>query len=408
MTGLSHPAQRRNFLLSTGFFGFLAIIGVLAFWVGTRAETAILQSQAGEVSTFSSDPTAPGFRAFTTTSDTALVLHTAVRAGVGADLVGVNLLTGADGAGGGSVVTIPATFVNPDGSGVPLAGLFATSGLDAVVDELRVAFQIGFGDVVVLDASSWTGLMIADLPLTLSLRDDLIQPVGGSEAAAVDGGAGDSAAGGEPTATEVVLAAGTRDFALAEIAVVAGHRNPGEPSLGVALRQQEVWRSWIARTAGTAERPELFEQESGFAELIGELASAEVSYRTVATLTVPADAPEATTYEADLDSIADLISQIVPFPTATELVDRPSVLLLDPSLGAVDQLPVVSAVTRAGGLVTVLGNGDGVTALEPEVQVHDQSAFAVAREIASRLGYGAPRAVPLDDATTAITVVANE
>ena len=384
--------QRRNLLLSSGFFGFLVVIAVIGVWVGTRAETAILQSQAGEVSTFSSDPSAPGLRAFTTSSDTALVLHTAVRAGVGAELRGATLLTGADGAGGGSVVTIPATFVNPEEAGVTLADLFATAGLDAVVDELALSFQIGFGDVVVLDAASWTGLMIADLPLTLSLRDNLVQQVEGDPA--------------DEAATEVVLAAGTRDYDLAEIAVVAGHRNPGEPSLGVALRQQQVWRAWISRTAGTAERPDLFEQETGFARLIGDLASAEVSYRTIATLTLPADDAAATIYEADLDSIGELISQIVPFPETTRLVDRPSVLLLDTSLGAVDQLPVVSTITRAGGLVTVLGNSDGTTAIELEVQIHDESALGVAREIAERLGYGVPRSVPLEDATTAITVVA--
>ncbi len=374
-----------------GFFAFLVLVAGVGVWVGFRAETAILQSQAGEVSTFSSDPSAPGFRAFTTSSDTALVLHTAVRPGIGAELVGATLLTGADGSGGGAVVTVPSSFFSADSSGRTLADLFETSGFDSVIDELQVAFQIGFGDVVVLDASSWTGLMIADLPLTLTLRNDLVRPVEVSEP---DG------------ATEVVLEAGTRPFDLREIALVAGHRNPGEPSLGVALRQQQVWRSWISRTAGAAERPDLFERESGFAELIGELASAEVSYRTAQTRTIPADDPSATTYEADLESLGDLISQIVPFPESSPLVDRPSVLLLDTSLGTVDQLPVVSAVTRAGGLVTVLGNSDGVTPLDLEVQVHDASAAGVAREIADRLGYPDPRTVPLEDATTSITVVA--
>ncbi len=382
--------KRRSLLLSFGFLGFLGVVAVIGLWVGTQVEAAILESRAGQVSTFSVDPNEPGFRAFTTSSDTALVLHTAVRTGGGADLLGATLLTGAGGDAGGSVVTIPRTFVDTTGSSVPLNELFNAHGLDAVVDELSNALAIGFGDVVVLDASSWTGLMLLDLPLTLSLRDDLVAQVVGDEAGA----------------TEVLLESGTEAFDLTDIALIAAHRNPGEPSLGVALRQQQIWRAWISRTAGAAERPDLFEQQSGFADLIGALANAEVSYRTIATTTVTADNPENTIYEGTPEAIADLIAQIVPFPEPVEAGDRPSVLLLDTSLGQMDEVPVVSAVTRSGGLVTILGNSDGGTSLELEVQVHDESALPVAQEIAERLGYRAPRVVLLEDATTAITVIA--
>ena len=382
---------RRGQVLSASFLGFLILILLGAVWAATQAETAILQSQAGQVTEFPSDPSSPGFRAFTTATETALVLHTAVTAEAGAELVGVSLLTGADGNAGGSVVTIPRNFIDAEQTGLTLADLFRVSGLSAVISELNGSLRTGFGDVVVLDASSWTGLMVDDLPLTLTLRDDLVRPLDAS---------------GIPNApTEVVLEAGTRGFDLNEIATIAGHRNPSEPALGVALRQQQIWRAWISRTAGDSERTEVLGQERSFASLVGDLSNAEVSYRTIGTRTSPAQFPEDTVYVAQNEMILDLVAQIVPFPEQIPAIGRPTVLLLDNSLGASSQLPVISSITRSGGSVTVLGNTDGVTAQPLEVQVHDPLAQAVAEEIAQRLGYGPPRMVALEDATTAITVV---
>lgn len=386
--------RRRSLYISFGFVFFLILVGLAGVSVAGRAETAILESQAGEISTFVLDPTEAGFRAFTTSSETALVLHTAVRAESGAELVGLTLLAGANaesgGEAGGSVVTIPPTFADPAQSGQTLAQIFASAGLDALVSEVSRSLRIGFGDVVVLDASSWTSLMAVDLPLTLTLREDLV-----NTRDAADGDAG----------TDVFLEAGTRPFALNEIALIAGHRNPQEPGLAIALRHQQVWRSWISRTAGADVRPDLFAEGNGFASLIGSLANAEVSYRVIDTMTVTNADPANTVYEANGERIADLISQIVPFPEPVEAGDRPTVLLLDRSLGATVQLPFVTSVTRSGALVTVIGNSEANADISPEVQVHDPSATAVADEIAQRLGYPAPRSVEIVDATTAITVV---
>ena len=383
-------SDRRSRIISLTFLLFLGGVVVAGVLIAQRAETAILQSQSGEVTSAVLDPTEPGFRAFTTSTDTALVLHTAVVSNAGAQLIGVSLLAEADASAGGSVITVPRTFVDQEASGVPLADIFSSGGVDGVVSELNATFGIGFGEVVVLDAASWTSLMVADLPLTLTLREDLVEAV---DPADPDG------------ATQVVLASGTRAFTLTEIATIAAHQNPGEPSLGVALRHQQIWTAWISRTAGADERPELLTQETGFVELIGSLASAEVSYRTAETATVIAERPEDTTYEAAGDVIRDVIAEIVPFPESAEPGDRPTVFLLDRSLGVDDLLPVVSGITRSGGLVTIIGNTDGVTQMEPEVQVHDPAAAEVAAEIAERLGYGEPRTVSLDEATTAITVV---
>ncbi len=379
-------SPRRSQLLSLGFLSFLLAVGFCGYLLAQRAQDAILESQSGAVSEYSLDPAEPGFRAFTEPTPSALVLHTAVSRLGGAELVGVTLLTNAEARSGGTVVTIPATFTNSESTGLPLAELFATEGLDAVTAELRDALRIGFGDVVVLDASAWTTLMTADLPLQLSLRNDLVE---------VDADAQTS---------RVLLAAGAREYSLIEVARIAAHRNAGEPSLQVALRQQQIWQSWISRTAGAAERPELF-SGSGFVEIIDALANAEVAYRVLPMATEAGERPEETSYSPDPIAVPTLISQIVPFPEPASIGDRPEVLLLDTSFGEVAQAPVVTAIARAGGLVAILGNSESGAERRTEVQVHDDTAAEVAEAIAEALGVDGVRSVPLDGGTAAITVV---
>jgi len=376
----------RSKTVSGGFAVFLLVLGFFGYRVGRAAQDAILESRSGSISEFSLDPTAAGFRAFTEVTPTALVVHTAVADAGGADLVGVTLLTAADGDAGGTVVTVPRTFIDPDGTGLPLSEIFVTQGLDALTAELRSTFAIAFADVVVLDASSWTSLMRADLPLDLTLREDLVRASSGEDE------------------NRVLVASGTRAFDLLEVATIAAHRNPGEPGLGVALRHQAVWQSWISRTAASADRPELFDLDSGFTELIGSLASAEVSYRVVPSTTKSAADPADTTYIGNSSEIADLISRIVPFPESAETGSRPEVLLLDASFGAVDSAPIIESIVRAGGRVTILGNAEVGSDAIAEVQVHEDAAVPIGEQIAERLGFGPVRIVPLDDATASITV----
>lgn len=380
-------STRRSKLLSTGFLVVLLALGGVGYRVGLAAQDAILASQSGSISQFSLDPTAPGFRAFTEPTPTALVVHTAVAPGVGAELVGVTLLTSADGNTGGTVITIPRTFVDEGGTNRPLSDIFASDGLDVLTAELRGALGIGFSDVVVLDASSWTTLMQADLPLQMTLREDLVL-------AAPDEGQ-----------DRVLVESGTRAFELLDVARIAAHRNPDEPGLAVALRHQHVWQAWISRTAASTERPALFQLESGFVDLLSSLASGEVSYRVIPFTTIAGAVPGAPTYVGQPDQIADLISQIVPFPESAEAGDRPEVLLLDATFGAVDSTNVIEAVVRAGGRITILGNTEANSDAVSEVQVHDESATAVGEAIVELLGLGPVRQVPLEDATASITVV---
>lgn len=373
-------AGRRR--LTLAFAGFLIAVVIGGFFVGRSLQVAVLESSSGSVSEVVLDPAAPGFRAFTDATPTLLVVHTTVTSR-GAELVGATILAPAGEGIGGAVVTFQSTFV-VDASSPTLAEVFTSSGLDPLVAQLGAVTGSGFSDVVVLDASAWTSLMREDLPLDVSLRTDLIEV--------------------EQGVSSTLLPSGTRSFDLFDIALIASHQNPSEPSLGLALRQQEIWRSWISRTAGSDERPELFELDTGFSAVIGALASGEVSYRPIPTSTLSDVPPETTRYLADDQAIRELFAQIVPFPQEVEPGDRPPVLLLDSTLGQLDRDEFVQIITASGGRVTILGNTDGEPEAVNRVQLHDPSGAELADVLVDEFG-AELEDVPLEDATAALTVI---
>lgn len=365
------------------FVGFLVLVLGTGVFVGLRAQQAVLDSRSGSVSEVILDPAAPGFRAFTEASTAVLVVHTAPSVG-GDQLSGATILTPADGAIGGTVISVQPTFRGQDSPEV-LRSTFAAGGADAVARALAEVVGTGFSSVVSLDGAAWSTLIGEDLPLRLTLRADVVENEGAGRV--------------------VVVGEGTRAFTGEEIAEIVNRQNPAEPSLGLALRQQEVWRAWVSQTVGAAERPDLVEVDEDFAAALGALQRGEVSYRVIPTETRARTRPENTTYFADADAIAALFAQIVPFPIEVVPGDRPSVLLLDATSGAVANGPFVEAITLSGGRVAVLGNSDGGPETANRVQYHDAVGEELAAVIAEALGVPEVEDVPLEEATTSVTVI---
>lgn len=349
----------------------LIAIAVTAWSVLQEAQSAVLESQSGSVSSVENDPTAPGFRAFTEPTPTGLVLHTRISSRGGAELAGATVLLSAGDVGGGTIVSVPAAF----GLEAPLGETFETEGFVPVLRELKEIFGIGFGEVVVLDSGSWTALMAKDLPLPMTLRTDLV---------ADDG--------------RVLVAAGTRDFSLEEVAVIASHRNAGDVSLTVSQRQQDVWKAWVGRTAASPELPPELAVDEGFLDLIATLTRNEVSYR-IADFT----AGSSDFYRADADALQNLVATLVPFPEPIEPGGRETVMLLDGTGGEIEQRRVLSSVVIAGGTVSVLGNTSELVA-ESVVQVHNPESWAFAQRLATILGATVMDA-PSVDSPSDVTVI---
>lgn len=331
----------------------LVAIAATAWGVLQEAQDAVLESQSGSVTSVENDPTAPGFRAFTEPTPTGLVLHTAISRQGGAELAGATVLLSAGDVGGGTIVSIPGAF----GLDAPLADTFTTEGFVPVLQELKQIFGIGFGEVVVLDGASWTALMAEDLPLPMTLRTDLVDDQG-----------------------RVVVASGTRDFTLPEVARIASHRNPAEVTLNVAQRQQDVWKAWVGRTAASPELPPELAVDEGFLDLIATLTRNEVSYR-MADFT----SENSQFYRADSESLQSLVAALVPFPEPIEAGSRDSVMLLDGTGGDVNQRDVLTSIVSSGGTVTVLGNTIELVD-DSVINVHNPDSWAFAQRLGASLG----------------------
>ncbi len=314
--------------LSILFAVLLVSIGVTATVVSRAAQRAVLDSQAGAVVEVVNDPDAPGFRAFTNPTPVAAVLHTTIE-DARPVLRSASVLI-ASGPSGGTIISVPSHARAEGGSTVEEA--FDEAGLDGAVAVLHDLFGVAFGELVVLDAESWTTLMQRDLPLSMTLRTDLVS---------ID----------RVGASQTLVPAGSRSYELADVAIVAAHRNPGESPLGVAERHQEIWRSWISRTAQAQEPPSLFRVGAGFVDLLGQLTSAEVSY-----LLIPARASDAETFDVDVGALQDILVDVVPMPRPPRPVPGFGVMVLDGGAGEVPMATLIADITRAGATVSVVGN----------------------------------------------------
>lgn len=379
------PKSRRNRWLTPVFAVVLCGLAAAGWGLAREAQDAVLESQSGSISSVNLDPDAPGFRAFTEPTPTALVLHTTVTEEGGAALVGATFLAAADEGRGGTVLSIPSTLVDSSESPQPLDAQFEEEGFAEVVASMKELLGIGFGDVVVLDAGAWVTLMAPDLPLTMTLRTDLTEEVSDTE-------------------FRTLISARTGEFTPAEVAVVAAHTNPGEPAINSARRQQEIWRAWISRTAVADDRPDLFGVNVGFIDLVADLANGEVGYQTVPILSTTAVDGD-TLYRVDDVAVTEIVAQVVTFPIPPEPGGRASVMLLDGTGGGADERSILRDIVASGGQVSIVGNADSAAVAVSEVQVHDAELAEVARAIANRLGTGPPISVPLTEATVAITVV---
>ncbi len=375
-------SRRRSATIVFALF-LMGVVGGGTF-VAMAAQDAVLESRSGSVSEVILDPAAPGFRAFTEATPTVLVAHTSI-AGPGQELLGVSILTPADAAVGGTVITVQSTFA-ADSSSPALRDIYRSGGLDSVASTLGEVAATGFTSTVELDGEQWVSLIGDDAPLTLTLRTDLIET--------------------QESFGSVVVDADTRGFTPEELLTIVIHQNPSEPSLGAALRHQEVWRAWISQTQGTSERSVLADTGGEeFARVLAALESGEVSFRTIPTSTRAVGPTEDTAYIADESEIRNVFAQIVPFPTEVVPGDRPAVLLLDSTGGVVESNVFVEQIARSGGRVTILGNTVGEQEARNRVQFHDTAGGPLAVEIAGALGVSDVEDVPLDGATTSVTVI---
>jgi hypothetical protein len=344
------PSRRWMVVFSVLLAAAVVAGGVLAY----AGVATVRTSRDGQRVSTVTDPTQPGFEAFLEPTPTLLVVH-----GSGSTLVSASVLTLNSGDAGGSVLLVPpATRVGgEDGFALGAVSAFAGS-LDAILPGVQSLLGIGITDMVVVDDARWAELAAPVAPLTIENPD---------------------AVGEFP--------AGTLTLAADQVGPYLAARGEGESDMARLYRQQlffEAWASAVAASSDPAAVPG--EVDSGIGRFVRGLAGGP---RRIATLpVVETPAGDVTRTEVEPAAVSELISELVPFPTASRPGGRVRVRLLDGSGNPDHVLTTAPLIIPADSEIVVVGNADAFDYGTTEIRYHHPTFEPAAEALREALGAG--------------------
>jgi hypothetical protein len=376
-------SERRGLHLAV--YGILLAASVTAVpllaMVGVRT---LLDSRDGEVIDPVLDPALPGYQALVSPSPTLAVVHLDPD-GV---LVGVVTLAlaGEETVGGSVLLVPPRTLASlPEFGDFTLAYIQDLNGTDSTRSLVEFVLGLGIDDVVELTHEGWAELVTPLGGLTLTNPDDLAGPDGA-----------------------VRFPAGELTLAPEEVGPYLAVLEPPENPLNRVLRQELVWRSFLAAVRQEPDAVRFAgEQDRGLARFIPSIAAGTSRIETLPLepLAVVAEPGDPIVFVPDVEAIARLIPQLVPFPAGARPGDRPLVRVLDGSERQDVIPPAFRQVAVAGGQVVMIGNTDEFGVVETQVLVVEEGLDDFARSVAEALGVGSVQRVDYIDENAEVIVV---
>ncbi|MGK2947730.1 MAG: LytR C-terminal domain-containing protein [Acidimicrobiales bacterium] len=327
--------------------------GAVLTYVGVDT---LRNSRAGRTVSGATDPSAPGFEAFVEPTPTLLLLHFSEGRMSSAALLTLN---GGD-AGGAVVLVPPSTRTGdaPDAYTLATTAAFLTDPSD-VAGAAQPMLGLGISEVVAIDDARWAELVEPVAPLVIDNPDELASFPAGP--------------------------------ILLEADQVAAWLNPqveGEDDLVRLFRHQLFWEAWaaaIAASPGGAAVPG--EVDVGLGRFARGLGAGPVAVTTMPV--VQSEGPDgATRLEPDRTAIDDLVSSVVPFPTAARPGGRIRVRLLDGTGDADHVVRVAPLVVPAGSQIVVAGNADRFDHDRTEIRFHAPDGRDAAERLRAALGTG--------------------
>lgn len=362
------PARRRRVLppvgtvISSVVLLALFATGLGLTWAGTRI---IRSSTQGEVVEPVRDPAAPGYEALVDPTPTLAVLHD-----VDGSLDAITVLTLPDpDDGGGGVLFVPTRVVDD-------LVLFGVSPLETAYDlgatpevQAEIVGDLlgaGIGEVVVVDADRWAGLVAPVAPLLIDNPDDL----------EVDG--------------EVRFPAGDLELGPDDVGPYLEARHDGESDLARLFRHETLWLAWLEAVgdAGGAEAVP-GELESGLGRFIRELARGRVVSTTLPVERSPRDEPGAEpTFLPDVEGIAAVIEDLVPFPRSPRPGVRERVRVLSGTDDVDASRRVAPLLPAVGVEVVIVGNAPSLDVERTTIAYVGPGHEAAAQDLRDLLGVG--------------------
>jgi hypothetical protein len=343
----------------------VASIGLLVLMLWQGWETA-KEIKGGNRLHQQSDPALPGYQEDVLATPSRLVGQLDADGHL-ADMV---LLT-APTPKGGNAVFIPSTLVvERDGQTLPLYDVFAKSGWPSVVDSVGRFLGAGFTQTALMTTDQAQKLLASAGPLTVDNTDAVITQ---------------DAAGTRTTSFKPGKLTLQGDDVVKFMTVTG----VGDSPIQRSIRQQLVWQAWLDHLAANpSQLPKVAPLGEGtgaidISAVVKALTEGAVSTQPLPVIRIPL-AKES--WAADPDSMGDLVSRILPFPTASYPGQRPRVRILDGTQQRDLILKAASPVVSAGGQITIIGNADRFGVTTTKIEYHDPSQQAAAQKIAAALG----------------------
>ena len=285
----------------------LVLLGLFATGAGlVYAGARILRSSTeGEVLLQETDPAAPGYEALVSPTPTLLVIHD-----VDGLVVDLTVLTLPDpSAGGGGVVLVPTRTVSdlPLFGYAPIETAYDLGSADLQAEVVGDVLTTGIGEVVVVDADRWAGLVAPVAPLSIDNPDDI----------EVDG--------------EVRFPAGDLELEADDVGAYLEATQEGESDLARLFRHRTFWAAWLEAVAASGDPSAVpGKLEAGIGRFVRALAGGTTVVETlpVEPVTVE-DYDDEPTFAPQSDEVAALVADLVPLPRSPRPGVRPRVRLLN-------------------------------------------------------------------------------
>jgi hypothetical protein len=331
----------------------LAVVAVLAGDLAAFGISTLRDSNAGR-RVASANPDEPGFEGLLEPTPTLLVLH--VSDGV---LRTAAMLALTNEEKGGSVLVVPPTVEVR----IDLSTLVAGHAAGATPEDLRNSAElvtgVGIQEVVEIDDARLAELVAPVAPLQLD------SPVAVGD---VD--------------------AGSIELSADDVGPWLAARGDGESDEDASYRVSLVWGAWLEAVAASDD-PQAVpgELESGISRYIAGLAAGPVR-TAVLPVDEAIDPVGEPVLRVDREAIDSMITDLVPYPTASGLAPRTLVRMLDGTGDDGHVASVTPIVVASASSVVVVGNAESFDYETTEIRYHQPAQKDAAERLAAALGVG--------------------
>ncbi len=283
----------------------------------------------------------------------------------------------------GNIILIPVdTQVEVNGTYETLVDAYRAGGAPALQTATETLIGAGIDQVTVANSKNWQDLVTPAGSLTFTNPDNVI--VNGS----------------------MEFPQGSLTLTPDRVGAFLFGRNWAEDDTNRLLRQQEFWKSWLAKIAASPS-PGVIpgEVDTGIGQFLHTLAHQPVQYNVLPVSVHALAKAYAGVYLIQQPDASTVINAAIPFPTAAPPGSRPRTRVLD-GTGQLDHgLVAAHNLAVAGAQIDSIGNAESFHDAHTEFIVANAGERAAAQKLRDAFGVGVVVVNGSADDTIDLTVV---